>query len=148
MSLGSILSATDISASGLAAERLRMEVVANNIANAYSTRSPEGGPYRRQQVLFEAAYDDALRGAGKATGELQGVKVLAVEPDMSELPKIFQPGHPDADDSGFVDMPNVQPAMEMVDLITASRAYEANLRVLRNFREMVEQALSLLRGGQ
>jgi len=135
-------SAADISASGLSAERQRMEVVANNIANAYSTRTPTGGPYRRQHVVFATAYDEA---AGAARG-LGGVRVLGIEPDRSELPRVYQPGHPDADEDGFVTMPNVKLPNEMVDLITASRAYEANLRALRSFRRMVEQALSLLRG--
>jgi flagellar basal-body rod protein FlgC len=71
--------------------------------------------------------------------------VVGIQPDSSELPRIYQPGHPDADAEGFVTMPNVRPPMEMVDLITASRAYEANLQALRNFRQMAEQALSLLR---
>ena len=145
MSLGRILSATDISASGLSAERLRMEVVANNIANAYSTRTPRGGPFRRQDVLFSTAYDNALRLSGPGGHNLAGVQVLGIQPDLSELPRIYQPGHPDADADGYLTMPNVKLPNEMVDLITASRAYEANLSVLRAFREMSEQALSLLR---
>ena len=146
MSFGQILSAMDVSASGLSAERLRMEVVANNIANANSTRTPEGEAYRRQQVIFSAAYDDVLgQGVGKGQN-LSGVQVVGIQPDASELPQIYQPGHPDADASGYVTMPNVQLPIEMVDLMTASRGYEANLRVLRSFREMAERALSLLRG--
>ena len=145
MNVGRMLSATDISASGLAAERLRMEVIANNIANAYTTRTAKGGPYRRQQVIFETAQDMATNAAFEGAG-LSGVQVVGVAPDLSELPRLYQPGHPDADASGFVSMPNVKPANEMVDLITASRAYEANLRVLRSFRDMVERALSLLQG--
>lgn len=144
MSWGRVLPGADISASGMAAERLRMEVVANNIANAYSTRTPEGGPYRRQQVVFSAALDQA--GAFSVNPDkLAGVRVLGVEADQSSLPKVHQPGHPDADAEGFVTMPNVQTPNEMVDLMTASRAYEANLRVLKSFRQMAEQALSLLR---
>lgn len=123
-----------------------MEVVANNIANAYSTRTPAGGPYRRRQVVFAAAYDEAMRSDSTGQQPLAGVRVLSVQPDMGELPKVYQPGHPDSDADGYVTMPNVQTATEMVDLITASRAYEANLRVLRTYREMVEQSLSLLRG--
>lgn len=144
MSLGRIFSGADISASGMAAERLRMEVVANNLANAYSTRTAAGGPYRRQQVVFQAALDQAS-GISLTSESLGGVQVLGVEEDQSPLRKVRQPGHPDADADGFVTMPNVKPANEMVDLITASRAYEANLRVLRSFRRMAEQALTLLR---
>jgi flagellar basal-body rod protein FlgC len=145
MGLQSILGAVDISASGLAAERLRMEVVAENLANAHTTRTAEGGPYRRRDVIFSAAYDQAARASDRSSGQGLGVEVVGVEPDMGDLPEIYQPGHPDADDKGFVRMPNVQPAREMVDLISASRGYEANLRVLRTFKEMAEQALSVLR---
>jgi flagellar basal-body rod protein FlgC len=144
MSLGKVFSGADISASGMAAERLRMEVVANNIANAYSTQTAEGGPYRRQQVVFAAALDQAS-GTSQNPEQFGGVRVIGVESDASPMPKVHQPGHPDADAQGFVAMPNVQPANEMVDLITASRAYEANLRVLKSFRQMAEQALALLR---
>ncbi len=130
----------------MAAERLRMEVIASNVANAYSTRTPEGGPYRRQQVVFAAAMNDAMGIEGHPTA-FRGVEVVSVQPDGSELPQVYQPGHPDADANGFVTMPNVKPAVEMVDLVAASRAYEANLKVLRSFRTMAERALSLLRGG-
>jgi flagellar basal-body rod protein FlgC len=145
MSFGSILSATDVSASGLAAERLRMEIVAQNLANANTTRTAEGGPYRRCDVIFATSLDDAIAGTSDATAA-RGVEVVEVAQDMSDLPEVYLPGHPDADENGFVQMPNVQPAREMVDLIAASRGYEANLRVLRTFKEMAEQALSVLRG--
>ena len=144
--MGGILSQFDISASGLSAERLRMEVIANNIANAHTTRSPEGGPYRRREVVFASALDDVLQSDRTDGSGLAGVRVLGVQQDQSDLPRIYQPGHPDADSEGFVVMPNVSLSNEMVDLITASRGYEANLRVLRSFREMMQQALTLLRG--
>lgn len=143
MAFGRILSATDASASGLAAERLRMEVVANNIANAHSTRTAEGGAFRRREVVFSAAYDDAL---GSANAGGMGVEVIGIQPSKGELPKVYDPSHPDADATGHVEMPNVNIPDEMVDLITASRGYEANLRALKSFKQMVEQALSLLRG--
>ena len=138
-----IMSPSDVSASALSAERLRLEVIANNIANAHSTRSPEGGPYRRREVVFAAAMNDAI-GKQDGTG-FGGVRVEGVQTDDSELPTVYQPGHPDADENGFVKMPNVSLANEMVDMITANRAYEANLRVLRSYRDMVQQTLSLLR---
>jgi flagellar basal-body rod protein FlgC len=144
MAFGKILSATDISASGLAAERKRMEVVANNIANAHTTRSAEGGPYRRQTVVFSSLMDSAS--APGAAPDMAGVKVVGVSKDSSPLPRVYQPGHPDADEDGFVEMPNVSLPNEMVDLMTASRAYEANLKSMQTFRSMAEQALSLLRG--
>jgi flagellar basal-body rod protein FlgC len=147
MGLPSIMSATDISASGLSAERRRMEVVANNIANAHSTRTPEGGPFRRQEAVFAAVYRNSL-GMARPTDiqNLGGVQMVGIQSDMSELPVVYQPGHPDADEMGMVTLPNVSMPNEMVDLITASRAYEANLRALRMYRQMAEQALAVLRG--
>ena len=143
MGLGSLLSATDISASGLAAERQRMEVVANNIANAHSTRSVEGGPYRRQLVVFASELDQSAKQLD--TSGLAGVRVTGVIDDPSALPQVYDPGPPDADADGHVLLPNVQLPNEMVDLMTASRAYEANLKALRLFRQMAEQSLALLR---
>jgi flagellar basal-body rod protein FlgC len=142
--IGQILSATDISASGMAGERMRMEVIANNIANAQTTRGENGQPFRRKNVVFSSAFDAALN-SNDVRG-MRGVRVVGVEPDQSELPKSYRPGHPDADQDGFVTMPNVEIANEMVDLITASRGYEANLRVMRTFRDMVDRTLDVLRG--
>lgn len=143
-----LFAAADISASGLAAERLRLEVVANNIANAFSTRSPNGGPYRRQDVVFAAVLDQRTRGAGKRAGGLSqpgGVQIVGIKDDMSDFHKIHNPGHPDADSKGYVSMPNVDLPVEMVNMITASRAYEANLRAMQFFRQMTEQSYSLIR---
>ena len=145
--MGSVLSSADISASGLSAERLRMEVVAENIANAHTTRTPEGGPYRRKAVVFAAALQDAYRTSMSDLHEQGGVEVVGIESDQSAFPQVYEPGHPDADENGFVAMPNVQMASEMVDLITASRSYEANLKALRSYRQMIEGTLSLLRNG-
>lgn len=141
--MSSIFAAANISASGLSAERARMEVVAQNIANASTTRTPGGGPYRRQEVVFSSVLDQQQAGAAPGFG---GVKVVGIVDDASELPRIYQPGHPDADPEGYVLMPNVQIPMEMVDLMTANRAYEANLKVLQAFRQQAEQTLTLLRG--
>lgn len=146
MAFSRMLSTSQISASGLAAERQRMEVIANNIANANTTRSITGGPYRRQEMVFAEAFDMALNDAKHNPHALQGVKVKGVEGDLTEFPKVYNPGHPDADEDGMVAMPNVQMPNEMVDLITASRAYEANLKALHLFKQMTEQTLSLLRG--
>lgn len=143
MSFDSALNTLNIAASGLGAERLRMEVVANNISNASVTRTPEGGPYRRRDVVFETV----LLGV-EANGEpgLGGVRVAGMVSDSSELPRVYNPGHPDADADGFVAMPNVNLPIEMVNLITASRAYEANLRVAQSFLELSQSALALSRG--
>ncbi len=144
MRIDDLLSTANISSSGMSAERLRMEVVAHNIANAYSTRSADGGPFRRQEVVFQAVLNDQ---AGRDGGpRLGGVQVVGIADDMSDFHRVHNPGHPDADAEGFVQMPNVQLPVEMVNLITASRAYEANLRALQLFRQMAEQALTLARG--
>jgi flagellar basal-body rod protein FlgC len=145
MKFDDMMSVTQISASGLAAERLRMEVVANNIANANSTHGPNGGPFRRQDVVFEAVFDDHLRG-GHGNTNLHGVRVAGVVDDQSPLNRVYDPGHPDADKDGYVQLPNVQLPVEMINLVSASRAYEANLRVMQLFKQMSEQALSLGRG--
>ncbi len=143
--LTKLFSTADISASGMSAERLRMETVANNIANANSTRSAEGGPYRRKQLVFSSLVDASH---SSTTTGLKGVEVLAQQSDETPFPEVYSPGHPDADENGIVRMPNVRLPNEMIDLITASRSYEANLKALTSFKEMVEQTLSLLRGSR
>jgi flagellar basal-body rod protein FlgC len=142
--MGGLFSATEIASSGLAAERMRMEVAARNIANAQSTRTEDGGPYRRQHVVFSTALDRAL-GGGAADG-FAGVEAGEIVEDQTELPRVYMPGHPDADGDGYVTYPNVKMAQELVDMMTAARAYEANLKSLQVFRGMVEQSLALLRG--
>lgn len=144
MAFDDLFRAANISASGLAAERMRMEVVANNIANAHSTRGPDGGPYRRQHLVFASMLEGSSAAATGGAG-LRGVKVVEKIEDPTEFPRIYQPGHPDADGEGFVAMPNVFLPMEMVDLMTANRAYEANVKVMQMFRDQMEQTLSILR---
>jgi len=124
----------DISGSGLHAEWVRLQVVANNVANAETTRTPEGGPYRRRHVVFSTLLDG-----------LNGVRVRGVVPSQEPPRTVYDPGHPDADAEGFVAMPNIKVPMEMVDLLTASRAYEANLIAMRNFKQICEETLKLLR---
>lgn len=143
MPFNDLFAAGAISGSGMTAERLRMEVIANNIANANSTRSANGGPYRRQDVVFAEVLGDAARPFG--VPDFRGVAAVERVEDPTELPRVYQPGHPDADAEGFVRMPNVQLPIEMVNLLTAARAYEANLRSAQTFRQMNEQALTLLR---
>ncbi len=143
MPFDDLLVSGNISASGMSAERLRMEVIANNVANALATRSANGGPYRRQEVVFEAVLNDAA--GDSPTGMLGGVRVAGVEDDGSELPRVYNPGHPDADSDGYVSMPNVFLPIEMVNLMTASRAYEANVKVMQSLKQQLEQCLTLLR---
>lgn len=149
MGFDTTFNAFNISSSGLTAERLRMETVANNIANASVTRTPEGGPFRRKDVVFETALSRSSQfhsGTANTTSGLAGVNVVGIVDDQSELPRIHNPGHPDADPDGFVTMPNVNLPIEMVNLITATRAYEANLKAAQSFSDMSQQAIALLKG--
>src|SRR5436189_3742379 len=112
MPFNDLFHATGISGSALTAERQRLEIIANNIANASSTRTPQGGPFRRQDLVFASVFDDAQHP--------DGVRVEETVDDPAEFPVIYSPGHPDADPQGFLRLPNVQLPMEMVNLITAS----------------------------
>ncbi len=128
-------------ASGMTAERARIDVVARNIANANTTRTPEGGPYRRQLVHFAPLLSKAAGGES----EVLGVRVAKVtSDDVTPLPRVLDPSHPDADAEGYVTYPNVNPVMEMADLIAATRAYEANVAAQEQFVAMVERALRLV----
>jgi flagellar basal-body rod protein FlgC len=129
------------SASGMAAERVRIDTVARNIANANTTRTADGGPYRRQLVHFAPL----LRRSADGKDEVAGVRVTKVAFDeVTPLPRIFDPAHPDADGQGYVTLPNVNPVMEMADLIAATRAYEANVAAQEQFVAMAERALRLV----
>lgn len=139
MAISSFFDGINVSSSGLSAERLRMEVIANNVANANTTRGPHGEPFRRREVVFAAALADA------DASRFTGVEVVGVQGDQSALPRVFKPGHPHADAEGYVTMPNVVVSNEMVDLMVASRAYEANLNAIRTFQEMANNTLELLR---
>ena len=135
-------SSLQVSASALTAERARMNVVAANLANAQVTRTPEGGPYRRRQVVFEPILERASSALGAPLPK--GVRVSRVEIDRATpLEKRHDPGHPDADAEGNVLMPNVSPMFEMVDLITAARSYEANLTALRAYRELLQRTIGM-----
>ena len=144
-----VFSSFEISGSGLTAQRLRMDVVANNIANVNTTRTAEGGPYRREVVTFEPRreesqfllpFSDDSR-AKQAPG--QGVRVVAVTNDGSAPRRVYDPGHPDADVQGYVNMPNVTLVNEMVDMISATRAYEANVAAIDSAKSMAQQALQI-----
>jgi flagellar basal-body rod protein FlgC len=127
-------------ATGLSAERIRIDVIARNIANAQTTRVPGGGPYVRQVVYFEPL----LRRLTDGSQVTAGVRVAKIGDDRATpFERIFDPSHPDADGEGFVSMPNVNTTAEMADLISAVRAYEANLSVQETFVQMAERALRL-----
>jgi flagellar basal-body rod protein FlgC len=133
-----LISGIDVTAGALNAQKTRLDIVAQNIANAQTTRTPNGGPYQRQVVSFES---ELLRRTGETS--LHGVKVGAISADRTPGTPVFNPQHPDAGADGHVMMPNVNLAFEMVDLITASRAYEANLSVVKNARQMAMKTLQI-----
>lgn len=140
--------AIDVSASGLTAERLRMDVTAENLANAQTTRTPEGGAYRRKTVVLQQAgggFAGQLAGAVGSAPEPAGVEAVGVVADQTPLRRVYDPGHPDADAQGYVTMPNVNPVTEMVDLIDASRAYEANLTAMQTTKTAFAKTIELLR---
>jgi len=133
-----IISGIDITSGALAAQRMRLDIVAQNIANAQTTRTAAGGPYQRQIVSFET---EMVKRAGGQS--LQSVHVSGVTADKSPGQQVYNPQHPDAGPDGLVTMPNVNLAFEMVDLITASRAYEANLSVVKNAKNMAMKTLEI-----
>ncbi|MDI6703069.1 MAG: flagellar basal body rod protein FlgC [bacterium] len=142
-----LFDAIDTSSSGLTAERLRMDVIANNIANVNTTRTPEGGPYRRQQVIFEPResprFSIPFVGRDRKLEPGKGVRVVAIQEDESPPRLEYRPGHPDADENGYVRLPNVNIVVEMTDMITATRAYEANVQVITSAKDMMMRALRI-----
>lgn len=138
----------NISASGLTAQRVRLDTVSENIANVNTTRTSNGQPYRRKVVLFQSINDgksfssylsDSIN--NNFTGD--GVKVEKIAEDNSSFKKVYDPGNPDADSKGYVSMPNVDVVNEMVDMIDASRAYEANVTALNSYKSMALKALDI-----
>jgi flagellar basal-body rod protein FlgC len=143
----SLFGGLEISASALTAERVRMDVVAENLANAQTTRGADGQPYRRKEVVLQeraGAFGASLSAAmNKTSGG--GVEVAGVVEDQTPLKRVYDPGHPDADAEGYVSMPNVDTVTEMVDLIGAQRAYEANVTAMQAAKQMFARTLELLR---
>lgn len=144
------LSSFDISASALSAQRVRMDIAAENIANIDTTRTERGGAYRRKDVLFESfgakSFREALRNAsaGKGfSGRNAGVRVAGIIEDDREMKQVYNPGHPDADENGFVTMPNVDLLKETVDSMSATRSYEANVTALNAMKLMAQKALEI-----
>jgi flagellar basal-body rod protein FlgC len=145
--------ALDVSATGLTAERLRMDVTAENLANAQTTRGADGQPYRRKEVVlseissggFGSQLAKAIGAGASAGASAGGVEVTAITQDQTPGKLVYDPGHPDADAKGYVRMPNVDTVAEMVDLISASRAYEANVTAMNAAKGMFSKTLDLLR---
>ncbi len=136
-----LLSGIQSTASALDAEHTRFDIVSQNIANAQVTHAADGGPYRRQQVVFESLLTGNTTGSNP--GEVQTVKVSRIEKDTRPFREVFDKDHPDADARGMVRYPNVNVHEEMVDLIASSRAFEANLAVVKNARQMAQQAMAI-----
>lgn len=155
----SIFSSMRTSASGLTAQRLRMDVISNNIANAETTRTAEGGAYRRQEVVFapkvvgHVPFFNLLRGdpwlrSGQAAGNVPGLQTEGTQPmgiveDRAPTRRVYDPGHPDAGPDGYVEYPNVNVVTEMTDMLSATRSYEANVTVFNAVKQMAQRALDI-----
>lgn len=147
-----IFKAMRISASGLSAERLRMDVISSNIANANATRSVGKGPYKRQVAILASIKEKAgsffslLKNEEQKKEQFSGVRVASIIDDPTPAKKVYDPNHPDAGSDGYVEYPNVEVMKEMVEMITASRAYEANITVLNGTKSMAMKTLEIGRG--
>lgn len=150
----SFLDSFDISASGLSAQRVRMDVAAENIANANTTRTESGGAYRRKDVVLESfgtsqtfqsiLNEKAKNGSNiRRTSVKSGVRVSEIVDDPTEQKKVYNPSHPDADENGYVEMPNVDILKETVDTMDATRSYEANVTVLNALKQMTQKAMEI-----
>jgi flagellar basal-body rod protein FlgC len=136
----------DIAGSALTAQRLRMDVISSNVANAETTRTPSGGPYRRAQVVFSPTALAARVGSRPGETSSVGVEVQAIAADEAPPRMVHDPNHPDADEQGNVAYPNVDVTTEMVDMLSATRAYEASVTVLNASKSMAMKSLEIGRG--
>lgn len=143
----SFFNSINISATGLTAERLRMDLISENITNANTTRTPSGGPYRRKVAVFrsqEANSFEMILNQAKGAGMIgRGVEVAGIAEDQSAFKKEYNPNHPDADAEGYVSLPNVEVVNEMINMISASRAYEANVTSINTIKSMAMKALEI-----
>jgi flagellar basal-body rod protein FlgC len=145
MSLFSVLS---VSASGMAAERTRAELLVENLANSETTRTPDGGPYKRKDAVFSSAPQTSPFSAifqTEVESGVNGVEVSDVVEDTRDPSRRYQPGHPDADPDGYVAYPNVNPSEDMVDLMSASRNFQANVAAMTAIKDMIMQSISLMK---
>ncbi|MBD3182261.1 flagellar basal body rod protein FlgC [Candidatus Poribacteria bacterium] len=143
-----LLNALDISSSGLIVQRFRMNLCAENLANIETTRTANGEPYRRKQIVIsdggdQISFQDVMMGMQNSMPVFDGAKVIDVVYDQTNFRSIHKPGHPDADKNGYVLMPNVNPIVEMADMLSATRAYEANITAFSSAKSMVAKALEL-----
>jgi flagellar basal-body rod protein FlgC len=140
-----------LSGSGMAAQRSRMTVVAGNMANSETTRTPEGGPYRRRDIIFQSApadgeFSSELDKLSERENDPQGVEVVGVKQSSRPPRKLFDPHHPDADGEGYVALPNINVMEEMVDMMSAVRSYEANLATYNTTKSLIRKILDIGRG--
>lgn len=138
----SLFKSIETAGSSLTAHRVMMDTISENLANANTTRTADGGPYQRKVPVFEAMLEEA----GKDSGQMNGVEVKEIALDDSPPRMVYDPGHPDADPGGYVAYPNVSVVREMADMMSASRAYEANLEVVSTVRTMWEAATEIIKG--
>jgi flagellar basal-body rod protein FlgC len=141
----SLFSSLQVSASGMSAQRTRAELLVENMANAETTRTPEGGPYRRKDVVFASQTQTSPFSAVFQSEMDTGVAVADVVQDNRDPERRYQPGHPDADASGYVAYPRMNPAEEMVDLLNASRSYQANVSAMTAVKDMINHSLDIMR---
>ncbi|MCI9598011.1 MAG: flagellar basal body rod protein FlgC [Firmicutes bacterium] len=146
----SFLSSLNISASGMTAQRARLDVAAENIANIETTRTESGGPYRRRMIVLEAKNDSfsqvlsqTMAGASRGTQTTAGVRATQILEDPTELKAVYEPDHPDADEEGYVRMPNIDMVKEMTDGMAATRSYEANITAFNAVKLMAQKALEV-----
>jgi len=141
----SLFSSMQVSASGMAAQRTRAELLVQNIANSETTRTPEGGPYRRQDVVFSTDEESSPFSAVFQNEVGTGVRVADVIQDQSPPERRYMPGHPDADANGYVAFPKINPAEDMVDLLNSSRSYEANVAAISSVKDMISRSIDIMR---
>ncbi len=150
----SLFTALSVSASGMNAQRVRAELLVENMANSETTRTPEGGPYRRKDVVFQSESQQSpfasilssqMNGNGGSSEGATGVTVSDVIVDQRDPEKRYLPGHPDADADGYVAFPRLNPAEEMVDLVSSSRGYQANVASMTSIKEMIQRSIDLLK---
>lgn len=143
----SFFNSINVSATGLTAERLRMDLISENIANANTTRTSSGTPYRRQIPIFQQVestpFEDVLNSAMGNGSSGKGVEVVAIKEDQTPFKREYDPNHPDANEDGYVSLPNVDVVTEMVNLISASRAFEANVSAIESTKQMAMKALDI-----
>lgn len=139
-----IFTSMQISSSALSAQRTRLNVISSNLANVDTTRTSEGGPYRKRQVVFQSSNDSFAQHLDNANKQgIQGVKVADIQVSQTPLRTIYEPGHPDADENGMVHLPNVNTMEEMVDMMSATRTYEANASAIQASKRMALKALEI-----